>query len=164
MAGEFPIKPFRLTGYYEKDFGQIDKFLSVLEWTYARFQRDHSKLKNLPRGDPHTQYAAVAQTETISGSWFHAAELVMSGAPLTDAAFADLASASEMSIPETGNAFNVTGGTTITLLGGVTAGRRVLLRFASDTILYHHATDLILLSGVKTHWHLPYRMFSCGTS
>ena len=150
----FPAKDFRpppLTGDWERDRALVQSFLAlqdawneVVEWLLSG-QLDHGTQLTGLSGDDHPQYAAIAQDESIAGIWSFLAQMV-------EAPMVDLAVAAELTIPTTSNAFNLTGGGTITLLGPRAAGVRVLVRFASATTINHDATALVLLSGANTDY------------
>ena len=57
---------------------------------------------------------------------------------------ADIASATSLTLGKDGNAFDVTGTTTITSIGTQGIGSHVILHFDGILILTHHSTDLIL--------------------
>lgn len=57
---------------------------------------------------------------------------------------ADVASASALTLGTDGNAFDITGTTTITSIGTLGIGTLVVLQFDGILTLTHHATDLIL--------------------
>jgi len=62
---------------------------------------------------------------------------------------ADVASAAALSLGTDGNAFDITGTTTITSIDTVGIGTWVLLQFDGALTLTHHATDLILPGGAN---------------
>jgi hypothetical protein len=166
----FPAKDFRppaLTGDWERDHARIQSYLALqdkwneeVEWLLsgkmlgtnldAAAALDHGSQLTGLADDDHTQYAGVSQVESISGVWTHTAELKMIGAAFTDEIPVALASAAELTVPSTSNYYNVTGGGTITLLGPVTAGRRVLFRFNASTVVNHDATTLALIAAANT--------------
>ena len=62
---------------------------------------------------------------------------------------ADVASASTLTLGDDGNYFDITGTTAITAITTKGVGTRVLLQFDAALTLTHHATDLILPSGLS---------------
>lgn len=62
---------------------------------------------------------------------------------------ASLASSSGVvTLPETGNSFNVSGAEAVTSLAGWSAGV-VIIKWVSSRVLTHHATNLILIDGIN---------------
>ena len=62
---------------------------------------------------------------------------------------ADVASAAELTLGDDGNAFDVTGTTSITSIATKAVGTTVVLQFDAALTLTHHATDLILPTGAN---------------
>lgn len=93
---------------------------------------------------PAATYLNKATGGTVS------ALVTMSGAAFNEAAWVDVASATTTDIgAAASNNVRITGTTTITGFGTVSAGTRRMLRFAGALTLTHNATSLILPSGAN---------------